>query len=738
MFYIKIFIQLIFAIILINPSLLLADRWENSKPKICLVLKGGGALGFAHVGVLRVLEKNRIPIHCIAGASMGSIVGAAYASGNSMDEINEVIYNTDWVDLFGETINRSDLDFRMKAGRNREIFGDTKISIIDGKLKAPTGVVQGQNIRLLFQKLFGNLSSPINFDSLPIPFRAIATDIETAESFVPSSGDLSKIVRASMSVPGAFAPIEIEGKVLVDGGLSNNLPVDVALNMGADILIVVDLQSDLAKKEELTNPFSITGQMISMLFLQNTVQSLKLVRENDILIEPNVRAYSVTSFDKATEIALIGEEATNKIIDKLKLLSITQEGYKKYQELRVQRIKQNKRIDFIKIKNDSNFTDKRIKREIKIKAGEDFDVEKIEASLKNLYKTGYFKTVQYNLIQENNENILEIEANGKKWLDKYFRMGFSLEDDFEGENNFRLATAFRTKNPFFKEGYMETQIEIGQTPTFSTELYQPLAKESQWFFNPKLQYARSPIFIRDGETQIAEYLRSTSVASLGFGRRISNLGEATVFINKGVGDIERLIGDTELPEFDYDISEIGASLSLDTQDKPDFPTTGYSFNLGYLRAQKALGDNSTFDEITGSVVLPITFDRNTFIFRNSFGTTLDDRPVERSFNLGGFLSISGAPRNSLIASDYNITQAILYRRFAGEKNPFFDLAFYLGGSLESTYLKNDFENLNDFGWITSGSIFFGADTPLLPIYLSFGLSDNNDKSVYLVLGRIGN
>lgn len=724
------------------PISLFADAAEDSSvhsnnPKICLVLKGGGALGFAHVGVLRVLEKNRVPIHCVAGTSMGSIVGAAYASGSTMEEMQRVLSETDWDAFFGENIERANRDYRLKPGRGRELFGDAKLSVQDGKIITPTGAIQGQNIRPLFQSLFGHLPAPIDFDSLPLPFRGVTADIETGQKYVPARGDLASVVRASMSVPGAFSAVSIDGKLLVDGGIANNLPVEVALEMGADVLIVVDLYSELAKRDALTSPLSISGQMISLLLLQNSIHSRSLVRPQDIVIEPNVSAFTATQFDKGKELLQIGEKMAEESVPSLRRYSLSPKDYSAYSAKRTQRTSPARTLEFVRLKNNSQISDARLLKQIRLRAGDTFDGKVIEEDIQKIYQSGYFKTVQYTIVEDRGKTGLEVEAQEKEWLHKFFKGGFSLEDDFDGNDAFRLGLAYRTSPLITDEGYGEVQLEVGKTPRLAFELYQPVGDDSPYFIAPYVSLGRTELVIRDGSSEIAEYGRTEANGNFTFGRKLGSLGEATLGVTRGYGDLERKVGDPALPDLNYDTGDFSAGVELDQLDLPDFPTRGYSLSSKYLLAMDELGADGEFGAISGGGFLPITFGRNTVALRAEYGQTFGERPVERSYSLGGFLSVSGYTQNSLVASDYLTGQLIGYRQFSEIQNPLFEFAFFLGGSLEVTDLQNDLAALERDEQITSGSVFIGGDTPILPFYLGFGLADTNEKSVYLTLGRLG-
>ncbi len=260
------------------------------RPKICLVLSGGGARGAAHVGVLKVLEEYRVPIHCIAGTSMGALVGASYATGTTVAELEKVTHQISTELLFKEKPPRAELAMRRKSDDYRPYFGP-EFGIGDGKLKLPKGVITGVQLESVLRQL-SKAKGYYHFDDLPIPFRAVATDLVTGHAVVFSQGELANVMRASMSVPGAIAPAEFDGMMLVDGMLTSNLPVDAARAMGADIVIAVNVGTPLLKRDQLDGILGVTGQMLSILTEQNVQASLASLKSTDILITPELGDFS--------------------------------------------------------------------------------------------------------------------------------------------------------------------------------------------------------------------------------------------------------------------------------------------------------------------------------------------------------------------------------------------------------------------------------------------------------------
>ena len=245
---------------------------ELKRPRICLVLSGGGARGAAHNGVLKVLEEMHVPIDCIAGTSMGSIVGAAYASGTPLDEMEATIASMSTRQLFKELPPREERAVRLKKD-DATLLAPAEVGLGDGQLLLPHGLVSGVQLETVLRGL-SKVRGFHEFDKLPIPFRAVATDLVTGKAVVLSQGDLAGAMRASMSVPAAIDPVRLEDRVLVDGGLTNNLPVDVARAMGADIVIAVNLGTPLLRPESLGSILGVTSQMVNILTEQNVRASL--------------------------------------------------------------------------------------------------------------------------------------------------------------------------------------------------------------------------------------------------------------------------------------------------------------------------------------------------------------------------------------------------------------------------------------------------------------------------------
>src|SRR5277367_6713825 len=301
----------------------------NVRPRICLVLSGGGARGMAHIGVLKVLEELKIPVDCIAGTSVGAIVGGLYASGMTALEIDSTIRSLDWQEAFRDAPPRRDLAFRRKQD-DRNFLVRLPLGLKHGRILLPKGLIQGQKLQETLRQLTLPFSNTTNFDLLPTPFRAVATDLETGNAVLMDKGDLAIAMRASMSAPGVFAPVEVDGRLLVDGGLAENLPINVARAMHADVLIVSDVSFPLQGRSALDSALSISNQMLAILVRKDSDRQRATLGPQDILIEPNLGSATATDFTVPANVIAGGENAARDAVSKLSAYSVGEAAYRDY------------------------------------------------------------------------------------------------------------------------------------------------------------------------------------------------------------------------------------------------------------------------------------------------------------------------------------------------------------------------------------------------------------------------
>lgn len=728
------------ALVLFSSESALGDSAREAKskrPKIGLVLAGGGALGMAHVGVLKVLEANRIPVDVITGTSMGSIVGAAYASGCTVPEMEQVLFDTDWDALFNETLKREDVEYRNKYGRGGQFLGDAKIGIKGGALARFSGVVSGQHVLPLLQKLYHRTPGEVDFNALPIPFCAVAADIETGEAVPLRSGELAYAARASMAVPGFFTPVMLGDRALVDGGIANNLPVDLALGMGAERLIVVDLVVDLKKKDELGNMLGIAGQIISLLLQQNSMLQRQNMRPGDLLLLPNLKGFSATDFKMGREILARGEAVALENLDALKKFSVSEEEYAAYRAHREAPIQDDAVITAVRISSDIEPLVPHLERSFSFQVGKPLDTQAVERAVDTVYNEGDLASLSYTVEKDvDGGRVLAVTAKKPSWYDQYLQVGFSLQDDFQGNSAYQLAMGARFNDLNRAGGMLDVRLDIGWRPLFELDFYQPLSYEGGFFVNPILSLDRYQVPVRVGGEEIAEYQRSRITGGLGVGHRLGRSGEMQIGVRRGNGDFKRQVGDPSLREGSYQIGNYFGQINFDSRDTPDFARKGTLFDLEVAQNAEIVGSSEDFTQLQGSFQQPISFGANTIALSSDYGVSFQTIDPGRVFILGGMFDLAGYQPGGLAASDFVIGRITYYRELASAGGALARLNLFGGGSFEMASLRSDLELVHDNTGIIAGMLFVGADTPIVPLYFAAGMNNDDEASFYLNIGRI--
>jgi NTE family protein len=361
--------------------------------KIGLALAGGGAKGLAQIGFLKVFENEKIPVDFIAGTSMGGVIGGLYACGYSARDLEKLVLETNWQDLFSDTPPRLSLLLSQREESEKYLF---QIYFKGLKPSIPKALTSGQKLTNLFTQLTmqANFEAGSDFDKFKIPFRAVTTDLVSGREIVLSKGDLSEALRATMAVPLIFTPVELEGKLLVDGGLVDPIPVQVTRNMGADFVIAINTSSGLLSSSQIKDPLDIANQSTSIMTLERKEQELK---KADFVISPDLSSYSSIDFEKADELIKIGERTADSLISELKTLLSASNGFSPDSLYPVSEVK----ISGNKILTAGFFKDI-----LKIRAGDKVSLADIKSELKELYSSGYFKEVQAELSRSSQDYFL--------------------------------------------------------------------------------------------------------------------------------------------------------------------------------------------------------------------------------------------------------------------------------------------------------------------------------------------
>ncbi|MBP2671985.1 MAG: putative esterase of the alpha-beta hydrolase superfamily, partial [candidate division NC10 bacterium] len=372
-----------------------ADRAPPPHPRIGLVLSGGGARGSAHIGVLKVLEELRIPIHVVVGTSMGSLVGGAYAAGLSPEVLEQRVTQVDWNVLFNDDPPRKHWPARRKQASENPTF-DFTVGVRDGQLMLPKGAIAGQQVQLFFNDLVKGAETVQRFDDLPIPFRAVATNLENGEMAVFDRGPLPVAMRASMSVPGLFAPMEWEDHLYVDGGLVRNLPIDVARGLGVDVIIAVNLGSGYLPRDQLGNVLGVTGQMIAILTEQNVKVSLQQIDpRRDVLIVPDLGDITAGDFARAPEAIATGVTAARKAAPQLARYRLGETEYAAWQRGRFGPGQPARQVGEVRIAGLERVNPGVFDGLVEAQQGQPLDRARLEEDIQKNYGHGDYERISY-------------------------------------------------------------------------------------------------------------------------------------------------------------------------------------------------------------------------------------------------------------------------------------------------------------------------------------------------------
>ena len=716
-----------------------ATKPPQGRPKIGLVLSGGGARGAAHVGVLKVLEELRVPVDLIVGTSMGSIVGASYASGNSLAEMERDIATITTANLFTDRPPRADLPMRRKEDDSTPYI-IPELGVTGDGIALPKGIITGVSVEAQLRKLV-KFTTVRRFDELSIPFRAIATDLGTGEMVELKDGSLITAMRASMSVPGGMAPVRVGDRQLVDGGLVRNLPVDVARAMGADIVIAVNLGTPLMKPEEITSVLSVTGQMINILTEQNVRRSLAELKPQDVLILPELGDFSAGDFNNLPKTVPIGEAAARKVADRLRALSLPPE---QYAALRLRQGPASnesmiKVVDEIRVEGTKRINAEVVLQSMETEVGKPIDRDTLDLDLRRIYGRGDFENVGYTVAEVDGKRVLTVKVQEKPET-HYFRFGLELEADLGQRSFFNVYASHRAKalNRFGAE--WKNDLVLGRNVLVATEFYQPLSARQYFFVAPQLRYQNRPLDLYTDDLLSAEYQDQSGVVQLDVGANFLQYGQARIGLAIGERRFSQQSGSVVLPSGGTtNIRAAVFDLKLDQFSGVNFPTGGWGADAKVYSQLDSLGGDFPYTKWRAGGGAAFSEGRHTLEVVASAGGRLGSRgiPVFDQFELGGFLKLSGLAPGQMRTEDYQFAR-LGYRTKLADI-PLFE-GMYFGASLEVARARPVIpvwrgELVDGKVTVPAGSVYFGVDSPLGPLYLGFGYSSRDNSAVYLFLGR---
>lgn len=767
-----------------------AQSEDGGRPTIGLALGGGGAKGGAHVGVLKVMEELHIPIDYISGTSIGAIVGGLYASGMTAAELEEALASVDWNEAMRDKPPRRDLAFRRKEEDARYLF-DFEVGVGKGGLKFPAGLVSGQNLYFLLQSLTIPVADVQDFDKLPIPFRAVATDVNAGLPYVLKDGYLATAMRASMAIPGFFSPVELDGRILVDGGLVNNLPVKVARAMGADIVIAIDLGAPLSTQEVGDSIVQVFQQTMRMLTRPNVEPSILLA---DLVLNPGVSGFGTMSFGEIQQIMDMGEAYAREQIPVLEQFSIPEDEWLAHRATQADPVMEPVQVDFVEFVGNERVDDRIVENRIRLRpgaeldmdvvgedlarlwtplsrqesklakdldSGEPVDLRVLYGDLRRIYGLGDFEQVDFRFeervaeavevvseveTEDGTETVTEAEAqtgiekgiviglHEKSWGPNYLHFGMQLGADFDGDTELELLFDLTKTQINARSAEWRTDILLGRDRGILSEFYQPLDFSGKWFVAPRVDLiSRLPRLWLDGE-RVAELRVNELDFGLDLGYQVGIYGELRLGLIRGIGDVGLETGVLppeieSLADFsDIDFGGIRFLGRADRLDNVNIPRRGGRSRLYGYQSLESLGADDDYLKLEWEGTRFFSKKRNTFFLAGRAGWSPGSTlPIYDLFTLGGFGSFSGLADDERRGQYVGVARVGYYYNLFG--------SWFLGGWAEAGNVWQFSEDVGFDDVLIGGTVILAKETALGPIYVAWGQTEDGRGRFYFILGR---
>jgi NTE family protein len=694
-----------------------------------LVLGGGGARGAAHIGVLEVLEQLNVPVDCVAGTSMGALVAGAWAAGLSPGAMRAELSLADWADIFQDNPDYAEMNQRTKQLTQRFLPG-SESGVSAAGMQAPPGVVAGQKIKLFFNQLVRADAGERDIARLPLPLSIIATDIGNGERVVLRAGSLTQAMRASMSVPGLMAPLVLNGRKLVDGGLVDNLPVrEVRERCAADVVIAVNVGSPLLPAEQVSDVLAVSAQVIALLTEQNVQQSKASLGAGDIYIQPDLVGLTAADFARHREAADRGHSAAQAQAAALARLAVPAAEYMQWHRRLADTRPEQPRVDEIQIVGLQRGNTEVVARHLSQRSGEPLNTRVLNRDLLRAFGDGFYEGVDYQLLNERNRQVLRITPVEKRWGPDYLRLGLSLNSNLSQGSQYSLRAGYQKTWLNRLGAEFQATVEIGSTSGASLEFYQPLDSAQTWFAEALASYRgiRTDLFLDD--RRVAEYRVGTGSAELRVGMNLGLLGQTTLGWrnNHYRADVET--GQNIFPNQQANDGGWLFSLDLDQRSGLYFPYRGWMSKLQWFHSQ-----HQEYGRLAMEGRWAVPLGAWVLAARAAYtGSTDGELPLYDAASLGGFLNLSAFANGQLLGDSTRYTH-LRTERIIGRLPMGLRGDMRLGLALEAGKVGKPYTELNRRGWLNSATLYVGGETPLGPVYLGIGHSTQGATNAYLSIG----
>ena len=702
----------------------------DSRPRIAIALQGGGAKGLAHIGVLQWLEEHHIPVDYVAGTSMGGLVGGLYATGHSPAEIQRIVRDVDWNSVLSGAIPYKDLAFRRKE--DLRAFPNALEWGLKNGVQPPGGLNSGQAVRFIIDRYILPYSDGRSFDKLPTPFRCVATDLVSGKSVVFRDGSLSNALRATMSIPGVFSPIKEDGKILVDGGLLNNLPTDVAREMGADIVIGVHLSTGPVVPQNLTSFFQVAGGSSDVMIDANELRGMERA---DILITVNLPGFTTLDFSRVQEIIPKGYAAVEERSTLLRRLSLDDAEWKQYLAKREALvIKTVPAPQFVEVQGASTDLAHDIQQQMATFMNEPIDASRMQDKLTQQVGIGRFNSLSYSLIDRNDKPGLLISAEEKDYAPPWLKPGFTIDGSDPDNVQFTLGARLIFLDVGGYRSELRTDFSVGSTYRIGAEYYHPFTTTSHWFVSPQIEASRSPLNLYAANTFLAQYKLNRVDGGVDLGYAIDRFSELRVGYQTGYLQVSRWVGSPLLPSVSGRTGFTHAHYAMDRLDNPIIPRHGVALlaDGGWMDTYPGAKSGFPFAEMTFQVFHRLTAPASLYFTAaggTAFGRHTGGLPL---FSLGGPSRLAAYGVNQFLTDQYFYFRGGYLRRVA-EMPAFIGRGLFLDAHYE---LAKPYGLPNAPNLPNDGVVGVIAETVLGPVLIGGSIGDGGHRKWFFQLGRV--
>lgn len=710
-----------------------ASATPQHHPVIGLALSGGGALGLAEIGVIQWMEENHIPVDRIAGTSMGSIIGSMYASGMSPEEIREFAEKINWDQAFLPEPGYTELSYRRKQDR-RDFLVASALGLKHG-LKGPNGLNSGQASGLLLDRIAFPNSNIANFDDLPIPFRCVATDMQSGEAIVLHDGYLADAVRASMAIPGVFTPVELNGRVLADGGMVQNIPVETVRDMGANSIIAIELHYPPGDVGQLSTLVGVLSRAVDVMITQNERHSLALAQAK---VRIDMKGFAITDYDRVDELVQLGyKTAANQSAELLPYAITDASEWQRYLDERNARKLAPAKPEKIVVTGADSDTNRRIQHRLEKSVHAPIDLRAVETQLTRIAGEGQFDRLGYEGFTQNGVPALRVTAHEKTYGPPFIDLAVNVEGSGVAAFDFSAGTRITFMDPFDRGGEWRSDLLFGSSNLAATEYYQPLW-QSPFFVAPYLfasKYSRNSF---SGLTRIAVFGDERAGGGFDIGFNSGRRSEFRIGYRLFDGKLAPLIGAAGLPIVHGTTGEFRARFVWDGQDSPSVPSRGSRVvaTLSRVLQSPDLPKAITQLDLQSSHFVPVS--QKTSLFMNvSGGTSVQGAAGPfQIFSLGGPFRLGAYLPDEFLGNHYAYT-SLGFRRELYRMPQLVGKKIYWGGWYEAGSAFGT--RAGDPGpVVVRGTFNLGviADTIVGPIALAGSVSPTGQSRVNFSIGRL--